>query len=100
VAGAARQRARVSGQLIGLPLGWLNGRRGLLRVFRPDPFRTEKLGLVIAAIVLGGLCSGQLSSLIKEEGWVGAFVRYPLKATLYAVVVVVCTIVTTVIVVR
>lgn len=82
------------------PTGWLTGRRGILRFFRVDDWAWEKVAMVVAAIVIGGILSSLLSALIKEEGWTGAFTRHTWRAVVYLVVVVVCAIVTTVVVVR
>ena len=83
----------------GLPMGWLTGRRGFLRWFRRE-WEPQYIALVVVAVVFGGLLSSLLSALIKEEGWGGAFMRHPLRATMYLAVVVACAIVTTVVVVR
>ena len=82
------------------PTGWLTGRRGLLRFFRVEDWRWDNVAMVVIAIVIGGIISSLLSSLIKEEGWTGAFTRHTWRAIIYLVVVVLCAIVTTVVVVR
>jgi hypothetical protein len=38
--------------------------------------------------------------MISDHGWVGAFERHPLRASLYAALVVFCAITTTVVVLR
>ena len=91
--------ARLPGLTFGLSMGWLTGRRGFLRWFRNE-WRPENVVMVVVAIVFGGLLSSLLASLIKEEGWSGAFVRHPWKTTVYLAVVVACALVTTIVVVR
>lgn len=63
----------------------------------PGQWSVGGVVLMVAAVVIGGLTSNLLATMIAEEGWVGAFERNP-KAWLYAVLVVSCAVTTTVVV--
>jgi hypothetical protein len=87
----------------GLPIEWLNGRKelGLFRNFySAGGWHPFNVFLVVIAIVLGGVASNLLATMISEHGWAGAFARYPTKATVYAGLVVASALTTTIVVTR
>jgi len=82
---------------------WLTGRKelgALTRVFRADHWSPGNVILVAFAVAIGGVSSNLLASMISDVGWTETFVRFPLKACLYAALVLASAIVTTVVVVR
>ena len=80
--------------------GWARGvGRFWGRVSDPGHWSIGSVILVVAAVVLGGLTSNLLATMIAEDGWVGAFHRNP-RAWIYAVLVVGCAVTTTVVVLR
>jgi hypothetical protein len=82
--------------------GWLNGRkeRDLVRVFKPSQWQPTEVALVVAAIAIGGVSSNLLATMISTHGLSETFSLYPVKATVYSVLIVVCALVTTITVTR
>jgi hypothetical protein len=82
--------------------GWLNGRkeRDLLHVFRPDQWQPTEVALIVAAIAIGGVSSNLLAAMISTHGFSETFALYPVKATFYTALIVVCALITTITVTR
>lgn len=74
--------------------------KGFSRIVRPKPWDPEIVALVVLAVAIGGIASNLLATMIAEEGWVGAFERNPVRATVYAALVVGCALTTTVVVLK
>jgi hypothetical protein len=95
---------RLPALMFGLPVGWLNGRKeiSLLRHFYSFDKGWQPVNVVlgVTAVAVGGVSSNLLAAMVSQDGWAGAFSRSPLKATIYAGLIVACAVATTVIVAR
>jgi hypothetical protein len=82
--------------------GWLTGRKelGLLRALRVQEWNAQNVVLVVTAVAVGGVASNLLATMISDHGWVETFARHSVKAGLYATLILVCALVTTIVVVR
>ena len=84
----------------------LTGRRpagivqGFVRAFHVNQWSVGNVILVAGAVAIGGVASNLLASMISDFGWADTFVRYPLKAGIYLVLVLTSAVLTTIIVVR
>jgi hypothetical protein len=88
---------------LALQLGaWLNGRkeRDLFRVFRPNEWQPTEIALVVVAIAIGGLSSNLLATMISTHGLSETYSLYPVKASIYTALIVVCALITTITVTR
>jgi hypothetical protein len=85
---------------------WLTGRRpagiaqGFVRAFRANQWSPGSVALVVFAVAIGGVSSNLLAAMISELGWTETFARFPLKAGIYAGLVLTSAVVTTIVVVR
>jgi hypothetical protein len=90
--------------MIGLPLGWLNGRKEISALHNFYSFdkgwQPVNVLLGVTAIAVGGLSSNLLAAMISQHGWEGTFARSPTRATVYLVLILTCALTTTVVVAR